>query len=211
MILQTETLHNINWKIWYPYERLPIGSGAFWENHCVRPAWAICPPEGRQVFFTFRKEERAKRERYIKKFWTCWSFLQSLFCWSQPPGRPTQSERKNQLKRSNSDPAGNFWIGTNKSRPPWSICVYKYIRASGLWHQKIICQRWSAGLVCPAIGLPWGVDTLGRSPPPVHRWVFDTRFVKYGLQWDVDMLGGSMFRTTVMIKITGLAWELFRQ
>ena len=50
MILQTETLHNINWKIWYPYERLPIGSGAFWENHCVRPAWAICPPEERQVF-----------------------------------------------------------------------------------------------------------------------------------------------------------------
>ena len=154
MILQTETLYNINGKIWYPYERLPIGSGAFWENHCVRPAWAICPPEGRQVFFTFRKEERAKRERYIKKFWTCWSFLQSLFCWSQPPGRPTQSERK--LKRSISDPAGNFEIGTNKSRSPWSTCVYKYIRASGLCHQKIICQRWSAGLVCPAIGLPDG-------------------------------------------------------
>ena len=65
MILQTETLHNINWKIWYPYERLPIGSGAFWENHCVRPAWAICPPEQRQVFLGKKKRQR---EKGLKKF-----------------------------------------------------------------------------------------------------------------------------------------------
>ena len=37
----------------HPNKRFSIGGGAFWENHCVRPAWNICPSETRNKHLAF--------------------------------------------------------------------------------------------------------------------------------------------------------------
>ena len=52
----------------HPNKRFSIGGGALWENHCVRPAWNICPSETRNQHLAFLSIHSPKKYKLYLDF-----------------------------------------------------------------------------------------------------------------------------------------------